>query len=260
MRTQTRRLKLWIAYDGRPFCGWQSQAKGGSVQDFLESAFAGLCGGRVCVHGSGRTDAGVHALAQVAHVDVSPDRFQPPEWQDAINAHLPPEIRVMRCQWAGPDFHARFAATGKVYQYRIWNGPVFPPLENGRAWHVFRPLDMNVLRSCAGMLVGTHDFAGFAANRGVPSTDTVRNIRRIDVKGRAGGLVTLTFEGDGFLYKMVRLLTGSLARCAQGKAPPAWIAGLLSAQTPGKPPVKTNFAAPAEGLYLVRVLYSKSVR
>ncbi len=251
----TGRLKLTLAYDGRPFCGWQSQAGGGAVQDHLEAAFAKLCGIRVPVHGAGRTDAGVHALAQIAHVDVPRERLKPAEWLAAINSHLPPEIRLMRAQWAAPEFHARFSATGKIYRYRVWNGPILPPLEIGRAWHVFRPLDKDGLRACAGSLIGTHDFGGFAANRGIPSADTVRTLRRIEVKGRPGGLLTLTFEGDGFLYKMVRLLTGSLVRCAQGKASPEWLAGLLEPPLPGAPRLKTSFAAPAEGLSLVRVLY-----
>ena len=252
----TRRLKLTIAYDGRPFCGWQSQAGGDAVQDFLEAAFAKLCGGdRVPLHGSGRTDAGVHALAQVAHADVPHARLTPHTWLAALNAHLPQEIRVMRCQWAGPEFHARFAAKGKRYIYRIWNGPVMPPLEMGRAWHVFRPLNMAMLRQGTELLTGTHDFGGFAANRGVPCLDTVRTIRKIDLKGQPGGLITLTFEGDGFLYKMVRLLTGSLVRVAQDKDDLPWLAAFLPPPAPGQPRKKTSFAAPAEGLYLARVLY-----
>jgi len=251
----TRRLKLTIAYDGRPYCGWQSQAGKDAVQDFLEAAFIKLCGDRVPLHGSGRTDAGVHALAQVAHVDVPCDRFTPAQWLAAVNAHLPQEIRVNRCQWAAPEFHARFAAKGKRYVYRIWNGPVFTPLEIGRAWHVFRPLDMERLREGADLLTGTHDFGGFAANRGVPCLDTVRTIRKIGIQGQPGGLVTLTFVGDGFLYKMVRLLTGSLVRVAQGKAELEWLAGFLAEHEPGTPRHKTSFAAPAEGLYLARVLY-----
>jgi len=248
-----RRLKLTVAYDGGPFPGWQSQAGGNAVQDFLEAAFVKLlCGERVPVHGSGRTDAGVHALAQMAHADVPGDRFSLSQWVAALNAHLPREIRVMRCQWAGPDFHARFSATGKIYRYRIWNGPVLPPLEIGRAWHLFLPVDLGILKECARLLTGRHDFAGFAANRGGPSEDTVRTVRRIDVTGRAGGLIVLTVEGDGFLYKMVRLLTGSMARCAQGKAPVDWLRAILDRAAPAK---KSSFAAPAEGLYLCRVLY-----
>ena len=251
----TRRLRFTVAYNGRLFKGWQSQACGNAVQDYLEAAFGKLCGGgdRVPVHGSGRTDAGVHALAQTAHAEVPADRLTPADWVFALNAHLPHEIRVLRCAWAAPGFHARFSATGKIYRYRVWNGPVLPPLEIGRAWHVFLPLDMDLLRQCATAFTGTHDFAGFAANRGVPATDTIRTLRRIGVVGRSGGLVTLTFEGDGFLYRMVRLLTGSFIRCAKGKASPEWLTGLLDRTGPR---AKTSYAAPAEGLYLCRVLYN----
>jgi len=256
---KTRRLKLTLAYDGRPFRGWQSQAGGGSIQDCLEAALATLCPGpRIAVHGSGRTDAGVHALAQIAHADVPEGRFTLPQWLKALNAHLPPEIRVMRCQWARPGFEARFSAKGKVYAYRIWNGPVFPPQEIGRAWHVYHPLDLGVLRECARALTGTHDFAAFAANRGVPCDDTVRTIHRIGIRGRPsahGSALTLTFEGDGFLYKMVRLLTGSMIRCAQGKASIDWLTGLLHPVPPAVPRSKSSYVAPAEGLTLVRVLY-----
>ena len=242
-----------MAYDGRPFDGWQSQTRGNTVQDHLEAALAKLCGGpRVAVHGSGRTDAGVHALGQVAHADV-PDRARrsPEQWRGAINAHLPAEIRVMTVRFArgGLPRPVR-GARGKVYRYRIWNGPALHPLEHGRAWHFPQPLDDSVLRAAAALLLGEHDFAGFAANRGQVDKDTVRTIRRIDIRWCPASLVTLDFEGGGFLYKMVRLLTGSLVRCAQGRASLDWINELLTAKG-----LKTSFAAPAEGLYLVRVLY-----
>ena len=126
------------------------------------------------------------------------------------------------------------------------------PLENGRAWHFPNPVDLSTLRRAAELLLGEHDFAGFAASRGKPDENTVRTIRRIDVRRRAA-LITLDFEGDGFLYKMVRLMTGTLIRCAQGRASAEWLGELLAAN--GK---KTSFAAPAEGLYLMRVLYRKS--
>lgn len=244
------RLRLLLAYNGRPFRGWQSQVGGDAVQDRLEQAFVRVVGRRIVVHGSGRTDAGVHALGQVAHVDVPRDFLPPAKWLAALNANLPPEIRVLRCTRATADFHARFKALGKTYLYRIYAGPIFPPLEIGRAWHVQGTLDLDLLRACAARLTGTHDFAGFAANRGHPPTSTIRTIREIHLTAR-GPLLTLRYSGNGFLYKMVRLLTGTLVRCAQGRMEPEFLDTLLAGG--GTP--KTHFQAPAEGLYLARVLY-----
>ena len=247
---------MLVAYDGTPFMGWQSQANGKTVQDKLEGALAILCrgqeAGRIVVHGSGRTDSGVHARGQVAHADLpDADRMTTLRWCGAINSHLPPEIRVESARFVSGRFHARFDAKGKTYLYRIWNSPVLNPFEIGRAWHLPGPLDLDLLRAGAERFVGRHDFAAFAANRGKPDENTIRTIRRLRVV-RRGTLLTLEFTGDGFLYKMVRLLTGSLVRCAQGRASLEWIDRLLLA---GRATTKTNFAAPAEGLYLMRVFY-----
>jgi tRNA pseudouridine38-40 synthase len=246
------RIRLLIAYDGRPFRGWQSQATKDAVQDHLEAAFARTIGEKVSVQGSGRTDAGVHALAQVAHADVPADRLEVEAWQGALNNFLPPEIRVLKVKRAPADFHARFSATGKIYTYRIWNAPYLHPLEIGRVWHMPSKLDFDVLRAGMELLKGQHDFAGFAANRspGFAAEDTVRTIHQITMT-RRGELLALRYEGNGFLYKMVRLLTGTLIRCAQGRAELDFIRELLAA----KAARKTSFAAPAEGLYLTRVIY-----
>lgn len=254
---QVRRLRMLIAYDGGPFMGWQSQASGKTVQDRLEAALAYLCGGgsganRIMVHGSGRTDSGVHARGQVAHADLpAADRMTAFKWCGAINAQLPPEIRVETARFVSEKFHARFNATGKTYLYRIWNAPVLNPFEIGRAWHLSGALDVDVLKTGAAMFVGEHDFAAFAANRGKPDENTVRVIRSLRVR-RQGTLLTLEFTGNGFLYKMVRLMTGSLIRCAQGRNSLEWLARLLKE---GRRATKTNFVAPAEGLYLMRVRY-----
>jgi tRNA pseudouridine38-40 synthase len=250
---EVRRLRLTIAYDGRPFQGWQSQSHRDTIQDRLETAFRALCGGEhISVQGSGRTDAGVHALAQVAHADVPASIRHPPErWMLALNAHLPAEIRVMAVRFAAADFHARFAAQGKIYRYRIWHAPVLPPFELGRAWHFPQELDLAAMQSAAALVLGRHDFAGFAARRSRPGEDTVRTVTDIKIQ-RRGALITLHFHGDGFLYKMVRLMTGSFVRCAQHRATLEWIERLV-AHPAGT--LKTSFAAPADGLYLVRVLY-----
>ena len=244
------RLKMLIAYDGRPFRGWQSQAGGDAVQDHVEAAFAKLCGQRLVVYGAGRTDAGVHALGQVAHVDVPVARLPFERWLNAINAHLPPEVRILKITRPGADFHSRFSARGKVYTYRICNQWVMPPLELGRAWHFPSPLDAGILRQCAELLEGTHDFKAFAANRGKPDESTTRTIHEIKVRV-SGSQISLRFTGNGFLYRMVRLLTGSMVRCAQGRADLSWIETMLAK----KGELKSSFAAPAEGLYLTRVLY-----
>lgn len=254
---KTERLRLTIAYDGRPFRGWQSQAGRDAVQDHLERAFEKLCGARIVVHGSGRTDAGVHALGQVAHADVPAGRLPLAGWPAAINANLPAEIRVMRLARAKADFHARFDAVGKAYAYRIWNGPALQPLELGRAWLLPGELDPALLRDAAKALEGTHDFASFSAHRAAPrhrrpGEDTVRTLHSIRIV-RRGPLLTLRFHGSGFLYRMVRLLTGSMARVAQRRAGIAWLEELLQS----KGAAKTSFAAPAEGLCLERVFYRR---
>jgi tRNA pseudouridine38-40 synthase len=246
----SRRLKLMVAYDGARFAGWQSQAHRNTIQDHLEHAFERVGGKPVRVHGAGRTDAGVHALAQCAHVDLADDRHSPARWTEALNAMLPPVIRVLRCQYVSNQFHARLSAKGKIYRYRIWCAPVLPPLEYGRAWHIMHPLDLEVLKTAARCFIGTHDFAGFGANRGKREESTIRTIYSIRVL-RNGSCVTIDFDGDGFLYKMVRLIVGSLVICALGRLPLEDLAERLAcAQV--RP---ARFAAPAEGLFLVRVRY-----
>lgn len=244
------RLKFTMAYDGAPFAGWQSQAGGNTIQDHIERAFEEVVGTNIRVHGAGRTDAGVHALAQVAHVDLPNRSMAAEKWTSSLNALLPSAIRVTRCAYASAPFHARFSAKGKVYRYRIWTAPTLSPFELGRVWHVREPLNFSTLVKAAESCVGKHDFGAFAANRGRPERSTVRTIRAARVK-RKGPLVTIEFDGDGFLYKMVRLITGSLVRCASGKITLSAVREALV--YPGEKRVR--FAAPACGLFLVRVRY-----
>jgi tRNA pseudouridine38-40 synthase len=245
-----QRLKLIVAYDGAAFAGWQSQTHRNTVQDHLEQAFRKVSGEPVRVHGAGRTDAGVHALAQCVHVDLADRRLTAAKWTTALNALLPPTIRILRCQYVSQKFHARFSANGKVYRYRIWAAPILPPLELNRAWHISAPLDRALLKAAAEKFVGTHDFAGFAANRGKPETNTMRTIRSIRVDGR-GPLMTLEIDGDGFLYKMVRLIVGAIVDVAIGRSAIAEIVRRLNSRRINGP----RLCAPAEGLLLVRVWY-----
>jgi tRNA pseudouridine38-40 synthase len=244
------RLKLTIAYNGRPFSGWQSQPSQNSVQDHLRRAFSEILSVPVNVHGAGRTDAGVHALGQVAHVDVPRQRLNPTTWIAALNAHLLPEIRVIGCRSVSANFHARFSSTGKIYRYRIWNATILDPMEIGRSWHVPQALDRNLIRDASNLLSGTHDFASFAANRGKGKEPSVRTIHRIRVQYRKE-LITFEFDGSGFLYRMARMLTGTIVRVATRGADLDWIEALLT--DPGV--TKTNSTAPAYGLYLVKVKY-----
>jgi tRNA pseudouridine38-40 synthase len=242
------KLKLTIAYDGAAFNGWQSQPSGTTVQDVLEDALKRITGERVIVHGAGRTDTGVHAHGQGAHIEV-PERFGVEEWQRILNFNLPPTIRIVRCQRARDDFHARHSARGKIYRYLIRNQPVILPHEAGRVWGVPETLDLARLRAAAAIFVGTHDFGGFAANRSSPG-NTVRTIDRITVAKKAS-LVTLTFEAEGFLYRMVRMLTGAIVRVAQGRDNLDEIETRL--RQGGQP--QWEQAAPASGLHLVKILY-----
>jgi tRNA pseudouridine38-40 synthase len=241
---------LIVAYDGTSFCGWQSQARGNAIQDHLEAAFIQLTGQQIRVHGAGRTDAGVHALGQCAHVDLPPTRLEPAVLASALNASLPQRIRILRCEFVSRTFHARFSARGKVYRYRIATTAVLSPFELGRAWHVTGALNDKSLRACARQFVGEHNFAGFAANRGHPVESTIRTIRRVGVR-RTSGSATIEFDGDGFLYKMVRVMVGAIVRCGLGKTRLEEVRASLLNGAPAEP----RLVAPADGLSLVRVRY-----
>ncbi|MBL9133026.1 MAG: tRNA pseudouridine(38-40) synthase TruA [Verrucomicrobiaceae bacterium] len=254
-----KRLRLVVAYCGTPWRGWQSLEGGRTITDELNAAIRKATDIETSIQGSGRTDAGVHALAQVAHGDVPETvRMSSEAWVNALNACLPLTIRVLSVEDAPPGFHARFDATGKVYRYRIWRPRMLSPFESDRAWHVYGPLDMESLRECARMLVGTHNFVRLSANRGdMPETErrlrtekTTRTIHRVEVR-ETDEILELEFEGDGFLYKMVRLIVGSLVHIARGRSTKEWFAELL-ANADG---LQSNQTAPACGLYLVRVNY-----
>ena len=245
-----RRLKMIVAYDGKGFAGWQSQSHRNTIQDHIERAFERIAGKPIRVHGAGRTDAGVHALAQCAHVDLTDDHFSASRWTQGLNALLPPAIRVLRCRYVSNDFHARLSAKGKVYRYRILTGPVLSPFEYGRAWHVASPLDFEVLKTASKHFIGTHDFVGFAANRGQREKSTIRTIYSVRVR-QTGSSITLDFDGDSFLYKMIRLMVGSLVKCALGKLRIEDLTERLGSAQAGT----LRLAAPAEGLFLVRVRY-----
>ena len=246
----SERIKVVVAYDGAPFAGWQSQLHGKTVQDRMEDALKQITGEEVRVHGAGRTDTGVHAIGQCAHFDLKTQSFKPERLQAALNAVLPPTIRILRCHPVSADFHARFDARGKVYRYRVWNAPVLPPLELGRAWHIASPLNLAVLDAALAEFDGRHDFAAFAANRGIKVNETVRTVKTRRMGGK-GPCLTMEFQGDGFLYKMVRMMVGAVVLCAQGKLAGTEISLRLEQGQRGG----SSLVAPAAGLFLIRVRY-----
>lgn len=252
-----KRFLLTLAYDGRIYEGWQSQLGGNTVQDHLLLALKGVCPLILAVHGAGRTDSGVSALAQRAHFDApSSARLNCRNWQQALNAHLAPQIRVVKCEEVDLDFHARFAATGKSYRYRLYVGDVLPPLQVGLVWHVRSDLDRELLKQAAQQFAGRHDFRAFSANRGDghdESRDAQRMIQAVEVVEHDDlSLIDLRFRGEGFLYKMVRFLAGSAVRCAQGKLALDEIQRLLAGVDFSE---KAPFCAPPDGLILEAVDY-----
>jgi tRNA pseudouridine38-40 synthase len=249
----TTRVKLTIAYDGAAYEGWQWQRIGTGVQQLVEDALAKLIPtGTYRLHSSSRTDAGVHALGMVAHVDLPlHSRMTPRKLRIALNAYLPDDIRILESSRVPPDFHARFHATGKQYRYTVWNHPAMNPLLRGRAWHVPVKLNYPVVKRAARLFVGTHDFRSLATNRGQVLKDAVRTLTRCHVT-RSGPQITFVIEGDGFLYKMCRSIVGTLVQVGKGRFSELDIRKILAAENRSA----AGMTAPADGLVLWKVFYS----
>ncbi len=243
-----RTIKLTIAYDGTEFVGWQRQAKGVSVQGVIEDALAQIAGAPVTLHGAGRTDSGVHALAQTASARLDTP-LDDNRLTRALNAHLPPSIRVTEVATVPDGFHVRFSAAGKAYEYRIWNGAAIPPFIRLYAWHVPEALDLDAMRAASRAIVCAHDFSGFRSARSINHT-TIREVVRADWR-RESGLLVFEIAGAGFLRYMVRSLVGTLVEIGRGQRPADEMARLLAA------PDRTaaGRTAPAHGLFLVKVEY-----
>ncbi len=245
-----RKLKLTLEYDGTGYSGWQVQENADTIQERVETALSSILREKVRVHGAGRTDAGVHALGQVAHFETL-SALPAENIRRGANSHLPPDIAILEAEEAAPDFHARYSAVSKVYRYRILVRNTRSPLARHRALRVAPPLDRERMRAAAGLLTGRHDFAAFAAS-GSTVKDTVRTLERIDITG-GGESCDLEFEADGFLYRMVRNITGTLLEVGKGKLTAAAVAEILAS----KERKSAGPTAPASGLYLVRVCYGE---
>lgn len=249
LQPNRRHFKLTIAYDGTNYAGWQLQPNGSTVQEFLEGALAKMAGGAVRVHGSGRTDAGVHAKAQVANCSFR-SALTTATLVRALNANLPMDIRVWRVQEVDARFHARFSAKGKEYRYQIDRGAVADPFLRAYAWHHPRQLNVTAMRQAARLLKGRHDFAALSANPMRPVETTVRTVSKLSVTKR-GNLLTIAVVADGFLYKMVRSIVGALVKVGEGRMTVEQLEKLVKAKKRSAL-VET---APAHGLFLWRVFY-----
>jgi tRNA pseudouridine38-40 synthase len=244
-----RTLKLTLTYDGTRFVGWQRQAEGDSIQGLLEAALSRFAGTPVTAHGAGRTDAGVHALGQVASAQIA-TAHDPATLVRALNANLPPDIRVVAVEDVAADFHARFSASGKTYRYVLDTAAIADPFTRGYAWHLPEALDLAAMAAAAAVLVGTHDFAAFQSV-GTDTRTTVRTLIRAEVTGAVGERVRCEFTGDGFLRHQVRAMVGTLVEVGRGRRAPGAIATLLATGRRAD----AGATAPPHGLFLVAVDY-----
>jgi tRNA pseudouridine38-40 synthase len=281
-------FRIVLAYDGTDFVGWQRQASGVSVQGLIQDALRSLDGRDVTVTGAGRTDAGVHALGQVAAFTIARE-LGADALVRALNAHLPHAVRVLTAEDVPATFHPRFGARTKTYRYRLWNGDVMSPFERRYAWHVPGPLDVEAMCAAATLFEGRHDFAAFQATGSSVATtereilvstisttgdteDTEGNtssgrglnlrvprvLRGGELRGgelRGGEVIVYEVTGNGFLRHMVRIIVGSLVEIGRGRQPVEWITGAIASRTRAT----AGPTAPPDGLFLMRVDYADSL-
>ena len=242
-------FKLIIEYDGSEFHGWQRQKKDRTVQETIENALAVMTREQVTVIGSGRTDAGVHALGQVAGFKTR-SRLDAEAFFNGLNSLLPGDVVIRACEQMPDDFHARFDVSSKRYRYHILNRPIAPAIGRQFVWHIRRPLDTAAMAEAAGILLGTHDFKAFEGT-GSPRDHTVRTVTDSTVKETGGGNLIYDIEANGFLRFMVRNIVGTLVEVGLGKIDPQTMLTILLS----KDRSQAGATAPPQGLFLVDVAY-----
>jgi tRNA pseudouridine38-40 synthase len=247
-----RNIKLLIEYDGTNYLGWQVQAKGLTIQGVIEEKLTLLTGEKISLIGSGRTDAGVHALGQVASFKTK-SRMAVRTLQKALNSLLPPDITILRAEEADEAFHARKSATRKAYEYRILNREIRSAFQREYAWHIPQPLDVGKMKEAAEILVGVHDFSSFRSV-GTPTKTAIRTLLRADWKRHRGGFLCFEIEANGFLKQMVRAIVGTLVDVGKGKITVEEFRKVLEARDRKK----AGPTAPGRGLFLKRVKYESS--
>lgn len=250
MHATEKHFRLVIEYDGTGYHGWQRQPEDKSIQETIETALATMTAGRrVILTGSGRTDAGVHALGQVAHFSCD-TAITAEGFQKGLNALLPDDIAIRACTPVSPSFHARYDAIGKTYRYRIVNRPFPPAIGRCYAWHIRTPLDLAAMDRAARALVGTHDFCAFEG-AGSPRASTERTIFRAEFRTGEDGLVVFEIDGSGFLRYMVRNIVGTLVEVGRGRRAAGTMARILA----DRDRARAGATAPPQGLFLVCVRY-----
>jgi len=241
-------IKLVLEYEGTDYYGWQIQPRVPTIQGELQHALAKILKQKVKVVSAARTDRGVHAKGQVVNFKIPPS-FPTSRLLQALNSVLPPDIRARKVEEVSENFHARYSARYKIYRYFIYNHFIIHPWFRKFSWWVRPPLNCELMGEAASFLTGKHDFSSFQ-NKGSPSSSTVRCIEKIKIS-RKGFLISILFKADGFLYKMVRNITGTLVEVGRGKFPPAEVSDILAARDRRK----AGPTAPPQGLFLWRIIY-----
>lgn len=246
---ERKNIRMVLQYDGTRFHGWQSQAEESTIQDIMEEKIRLMIGEAVRLTAAGRTDAGVHALNQVCHFHTK-SRLDPESLRRGLNSLLPPDIFISRAEYVSPDFHARYSATSKVYEYRILNRPAPDPFARFHTWHIPSPLDLHEMSKCMALLEGEHDFSSFMSS-GSSVRSPVRRMMQAEIRSPGESLLFFEFQADGFLRHMIRNIVGTVVAVGKGR----WHSEKFLEIFQERDRRLAGVKAPAQGLFLKRVYY-----